>query len=147
MFGIILAAIDASGQRQAVLDQSIQIAARFGAVLHVVSVNDPGQHAELRAPDPIPEVFARIEKEITDLLATARAEAEEAGVVCHTHAPGGAAAEQIIRLARELECDLIVIGHRQLSWFRRLMEDSVARDLVIEAPCSVMIVACRGCSA
>lgn len=144
MFGIILAAIDASGQRQAVLDQSIQIAVRFGAVLHVVSVNDPGQHAELRAPDPIPEVFARIEKEIVVLLATAQAEAEGAGVVCHTHAPGGGAAEQIIGLARKLDCDLIVIGHRQLSWFGRLMENSVGRDVIAEAPCSVMIVAGRG---
>jgi nucleotide-binding universal stress UspA family protein len=140
MFKTILAAIDASEQRHAVIAQAADIASRFGSVLHVVSVCDLGQHPQLLVADPIPETFTVLQTDVRELLREATRQLEEAGLSCWTHAPDGSAAEQILQLAGRIHSDLIVIGHRQLSWLRRLVEKSVGRDLVAEAPCSIMIV-------
>lgn len=141
MIKTILVAIDASSQRHAVLDQAAVIASRFGADLHVISVRDLTQHWELSVADPVvPEIFTALETEFDRILEDATHQLEQAELTCRTHAPDGAAAEQIALLAKRIEADLIVIGHRQLSWLRRLVENSVGLDLIAEAPCNMMIV-------
>ncbi len=139
MFKTILVAIDASDQRHVVLAQAVEIASRFGAGLHVVSVRDLAQHWELTATDPVSEIFASLEAEAGNLLEDARQYLEKRGIVSRTHVLDGAAIEQIALLAEQLSADLIVIGHRHLSWLLRLVENSVARGLVARAPCSVLI--------
>ncbi len=140
MFKIILVAIDASDQRHTILAQAAEIAIRFEAELNVVSVCDLTQHSEMLAVDPIPEIFTTLEEGVGDLLAEARHQLQEAGVTCRTYALDGEIAGQIVSLAERICADLIVIGHRYLSWLRRLMESSVGRNLMAETPCNMMIV-------
>jgi nucleotide-binding universal stress UspA family protein len=144
MFKTILVAIDASDQRRAVLLQAAEISTRLGADLHVVTARDFAQHWELNLADPVPEIFATLEAEVAHLLEDARHQLEKTGIACRTHAPEGAAAEQIALLAGRIGADLIVIGHHHLSWLGRLVENSVGWDLVARAPCSIMIVLERG---
>lgn len=52
----------------------------------------------------------------------------------------GDPAVEIVRLAHIHHVDLIVIGNRGLTGMKRILEGSVSSQVVIDAPCSVLVV-------
>jgi nucleotide-binding universal stress UspA family protein len=64
----------------------------------------------------------------------------EAGFDATAHVREGDPAHQIIACAREREAGLIVVGTRGQTGLRRLLLGSVARNVVLHAPCSVLVV-------
>ncbi len=52
----------------------------------------------------------------------------------------GDPAVEIVRLAHIHQVDLIVIGNRGLTGMKRILEGSVSSQVVIDAPCSVLVV-------
>ena len=53
----------------------------------------------------------------------------------------GDSVEQISKFAKQIEADLIVVGHRHLdSWAQRWWRGSSTRSLIEFAPCSVLVV-------
>jgi len=140
MFRKILVAIDVTDQRHAVLDQAAAIAIRFNAELYLVSVRDFAQHWEVTMADPIPDVFATLERESSNILEEARQRTVNSGIMPQCYTLDGAAIEQIALLAGRINADLIVIGHRHLTRIRRLLGSSVAKGMLERAPCSLLIV-------
>jgi len=140
MLETILVAVDASDQKHAVLLHAAEITRRFGATLHVVSVYDLSQLAEMKMPDLVPEIFDTLETETKKLLEGARQLLDAWGIVSQCHFVQGSVVEQIVLLAKKLDVDLVVTGHRYVSGLRRLLERSAAKALIDESPCSVMIV-------
>ncbi|WP_411881692.1 universal stress protein [Polaromonas sp. YR568] len=56
----------------------------------------------------------------------------------------GETVDEIARYARQLEADLIVVGHRHLEgWAARWWRGSVSKSLIAQAPCSVLVVITR----
>jgi nucleotide-binding universal stress UspA family protein len=56
----------------------------------------------------------------------------------------GDAVDEITRYAREVDADLIVVGHKHLdSWAARWWRGSVSKTLIEHAPCSVLVVITR----
>jgi nucleotide-binding universal stress UspA family protein len=52
--------------------------------------------------------------------------------------------EEISRLAAELKCDLIVVGHKQKAAFgSRWWRGSVGKTLLDHAPCSIFVAQTR----
>jgi nucleotide-binding universal stress UspA family protein len=63
------------------------------------------------------------------------------GAVAVTHRLAeGKPAEEIVRAAQELECDLIVLGTQGRTGLRRLLMGSVAEKVVRQSPCPVVTV-------
>lgn len=62
------------------------------------------------------------------------------GVTIQRHLEEGEAAEQIIRVARAIGCDFIVMGSHGRSGLPRLLLGSVAEQVLREAACQVVIV-------
>lgn len=56
----------------------------------------------------------------------------------------GDPAEEIVRLANIYKADLIVIGSRGLTGLKRILEGSVSSQVVVDAPCSVLVVKSKG---
>lgn len=52
----------------------------------------------------------------------------------------GDPADAIVEAAREAEADLIVVGTRHRGILERLLIGSVSGELVVEAPCDVLVV-------
>lgn len=53
----------------------------------------------------------------------------------------GDSVEEIARCARQIEADLIVVGHKHLDgWAARWWHGSVSQSLIEDAPCSVLVV-------
>jgi len=52
----------------------------------------------------------------------------------------GDAVDEITRYAREVDADLILVGHKHLdSWAARWWRGSVSKTLIEHAPCSVLV--------
>jgi universal stress protein A len=52
----------------------------------------------------------------------------------------GKPAVEIIRLAASLKCDVIIVGHHQVPWWRGLWHRGVAQRIMGKAPCSVFLL-------
>ena len=56
----------------------------------------------------------------------------------------GEAVDEIVRFARKVDADLIVVGHKHLdSWAARWWRGSLSKSLIEHAPCSVLVVIAR----
>ena len=56
----------------------------------------------------------------------------------------GETVDEIARYARQIEADLIVVGHKHLEgWAARWWRGSVSKSLIADAPCSVLVVITR----
>jgi nucleotide-binding universal stress UspA family protein len=65
---------------------------------------------------------------------------EDASIEVEHRLVGGEPAEEIVRLAGELKCDLIVLGTHGRSGLPRMVLGSVAEQVVRKAPCPVLTV-------
>jgi nucleotide-binding universal stress UspA family protein len=62
------------------------------------------------------------------------------GIEARTTAPVGDAADEIVRIAREAEADVLVLGARGLNPVKRLVLGSVSTKVLHNAPCDLLIV-------
>jgi nucleotide-binding universal stress UspA family protein len=137
MFRKILHASDGSEGAEKALRLAIGLAKQEGAELHIVCVEE--------IPD-FPETIGEVknEKRIADrryraILRHAQALAEEAGVKPQTHLLTGHPVRDILRLAGELEADLLVIGATGHSTIYERLIGGRADKLVDLAPCPVLV--------
>lgn len=65
----------------------------------------------------------------------------DAGLTAHGDVVTGDAVIEISRSARQIQADLIVVGHKHLDgWAARWWRGSVSKALIEHAPCSVLVV-------
>lgn len=145
----IVLAEDGSGPAAAAADALTDLPIFAGADVHVVSVVDAS--FPLLMPDPTTVRSAldgvrAFEESLVALRARhaslARSRAETlalSGLHATWEQREGDAAVQLIAAARERRADCIVSGSRGHSGLRRLFLGSVARGVLLHAPCSVLI--------
>jgi nucleotide-binding universal stress UspA family protein len=147
MFTTIVVGTDGSETAGAAVAAAIDLAARVGARLDVVSAYEPSAVRRLReAPPEAPEspgdrqwaVSPREEVDATLREAAARAEA--AGVAVAVFAREGDPAGAILDVAEERGAGLIVVGHRGRTGAERFLLGSVPSKVSHHAPCSVLII-------
>ena len=103
-------------------------------LLHVSpNVAVPAREA-LREPEPGKEYYDRLRGELRRLQEAAAAVPSECRVA------EGHPATEILRTAREVGADLIVMGTHGRTGLRRLLMGSVAEQVVRQAPCPVLTV-------
>ena len=73
-------------------------------------------------------------------LDQARAYLAERGLEAELVPASGEPASAIVALAKERDADLIVVGMRKKGFFERLVEGSVAQDVMRRATCDVLAV-------
>jgi nucleotide-binding universal stress UspA family protein len=78
------------------------------------------------------------------ILADGLRQLEDAGHKASGEVLVGDAVDEITRHARQINADLIIVGHRHLdSWAARWWRGSTARALIEHAHCSVLVVITR----
>jgi nucleotide-binding universal stress UspA family protein len=107
-----------------------------GLAVTVVSVTEDG--GPYATGDTTALQAARGVTRATSAAATARLRA--AGVDATGQVREGDPAQQVIKVARERGAGLIVIGTRGRTGLRRLVLGGVARNVLLHAPCSVLVV-------
>jgi nucleotide-binding universal stress UspA family protein len=128
----ILLAYDGGEPAKRALDQTIELARKFGATVGVISVVPvhPG-----RAPiDPWDDRTVHAEE-----LLEARTLLREAGIEAELFEPGGDPAKLIESVADERGYDTIVVGSRGLNALTKMLQGSVSDHVASHAHATVVV--------
>ncbi|HVN66358.1 MAG TPA: universal stress protein [Methanomicrobiales archaeon] len=140
MFQSILVAIDGSQKSGAALDVAIGEAKVHGAALHVVYVIETGLFSSIPMDNTWEVIYGLLEKQGKEAQLAALKRAQAQGIGITTHLKEGHAGEEIIRLAREIGADLIVLGSHGKSDLDRIILGSVSSFVVSHSPVSTLVV-------
>ncbi len=140
-FHSILVPTDFSRQAAGAIDMAIDLATRYGSRLKLLHVFAP-------LGVIVPEGFVpagadeieRIVEATRERMEPDRARALASGIYVTCDTVQGAAATEIVEVAREGAHDLIVMGTHGRTGLRRLLLGSVAERVVRGAPCPVLVV-------
>jgi nucleotide-binding universal stress UspA family protein len=137
MYRRILVGLDGSAGSQVALRKAVLLTAESQARLHALAVEE---HLPRFAATVGEVEEARHEKDtfFNGVLATAKQVARKAGVELETKVAIGNAAKVIVEHAREMDVDLIVLGHTRSVWGNLL--GATADRVVDHAHCDVLVV-------
>jgi len=148
MYSRIICAIDGSDLSTKALNHAFVLAGKLGAELTVVTITDPAviiaPGAEAMMVDTS-NVIAELEKakeaSANTILADAGKLASGAGVTIKTlHLPSMPAAEGIVRGAKDVGADLIVMGSHGRRGLGRLLLGSQAAEVLAHSEIPVLII-------
>ncbi|MFC7214530.1 universal stress protein [Saliphagus sp. GCM10025334] len=136
MFDTVVVATDGSESVERAVEVGIDLAARFGADVHALSVVDASEVDA--SPEQLREEFrTALETHAEGALSSVR---DEAGPGITTAVREGRPAPEIVAYAREQDADLIVTGTRGRHGENRLLLGSVAERVVRTSPIPVLTV-------
>lgn len=136
----ICCAVDFSEASRSTFAEAIELARRFEAELHLVHVfmPPPGLAPGVVSAQPLAQIAA---DGMERVMAGWRAEAEAAlGATVRSHVVAGNPGDEIVRVARDAGCDLLVIGTHGRRGIPRIILGSVAEQIVRKAHCAVTVL-------
>ena len=140
MYKRILMAYNGTREGKAALLACTEIAAFAQAETHLLAVASMPSSMFLTEGVLPEELIEEEKKRMQDVLDEGLASLKERGYSVQGHLAVGEPVEEICRLAGELKCDLIVVGHKQKQSFAaRWWRGSVGATLLDYAPCSVLV--------
>jgi nucleotide-binding universal stress UspA family protein len=143
----MLLATDGSEEAELATRSTVELANSTGSELHVVYVEPLPDFVKYDAGTPgyDRELYEMIEEEGREKLRKITWRVKVAGgTVAEAHLRMGAVADEIIRLADELEADLVVVGSRGLGRITRALVGSVSESVFRHAHRPVMVVRAKG---
>ncbi len=137
-FKTILLGFDGSEGARRALDRAAALASLGGGELHLVAVGRLPEYAESRAE--VDEAREQAEAYYARHLDEAARLLRQRGLVACQHFAFGKPSEEILRVAREVEADLIVLGTHPHHPLRRRLLGATADKVVDHADCAVLSV-------
>src|SRR5436305_1304050 len=136
----VLAPVDFSERSIETLELAAGIAKQFGANLHMAHVYEPDMPLTtiMAMPLALPavDVAPGVRRHLRDVAKRTGIELPAAFI----HAVEGRPFEEICRLARQREIDLIVVATRGNTGLKHLLLGSTAERIVRYSPCPVLVV-------
>ena len=141
MYQNILVATGGSPWSEAAVAYATAIAARTGATLRILTVLvNPGAYANPDVMGGADLMADIVEQEGQALLARAAEQAQQAGVACETQWSWGSVPHAILEAAAEKPHDLVVLGARLLTGWKRLRLGHIANTVAAKAQQPVLVV-------
>ena len=137
MYHTILLAFDGSPDGREALTQAETLASACGATVHLLAVIDPTEN--MLIVEAMPSVSDNRPFVIQAVLDEGVKRLRGAGCVAAGELKYGKPTEQIILSAREMDADLIVVGHRDQGTLARWLNGSVGESILHGPPCSVLV--------
>ena len=134
----IICAVDLHHDSRALLDSAVSLAGRLGAeltLLHVVATGEP--QTIVSPPERIQGMLTEASLPLRDLAETAATVLGRSIAIRVEHGHPDA---EVLRVARETGCDLLVLGTHGRRGLGRALFGSVAEKVVRAAPCPVLTV-------
>jgi nucleotide-binding universal stress UspA family protein len=136
----ILVPLDFSPASMEALDYAVSLAKQFHAATHLVHVYPPDEASSVPGAGRLllqsADAIERLNEELTNVhrkhVLTFRPE--------NCHIRRGRPYQEIVRLAREIDADLIALSTRGHSGLKRVLLGSTAERVVRSAPCPVLVV-------
>lgn len=130
MFSTIVIGLDGSETAKHACRDGVELAKELDASIHFVTAYSDSSTSESEVTEERTEA-----EQLLDRTADACGVAD--GVT--NHALRGSPAATILKVAEEVDADLIVVGNRGMTGVRRVL-GSVASAVTTQAPCNVMVV-------
>ncbi len=141
MYKHVLVATGGSPWSDAAVSYGIALAARIGAKLQILTVlTNPGSYATPDVMGATDMIVDLVERQGQELLAEAATQAAASGVDCTTLRRWGGIPEAILQTAAEEQCELIVMGSRMVSGWKRLQLGRIANAVASKAQQPVLVV-------
>lgn len=141
IFRRILVPLDYSQHSDEALAVAEDLAEQLGAELHLVHAFEIPVPIVTPYEVAIPENYIEpVRQEATRRLEQAREKVAARGLAVKAHLTESPAASAIVRVAEEIDADLIVMGTRGNTGLKHLLLGSVAERTLRTAPCSVLTV-------
>ena len=137
MYRRILVGYDGSAAGRKAFDVALELAAKHGAELYVLSVARPPEVGDDVETEAVIENSRQYHRR---MLAELKSSVAAKGVKTHFEVAVGHPAEQIIFDADRHAADLIVVGHRGRSKLARFLLGSVSERVVQYAEHPVLVV-------
>ncbi len=140
MYKRILMAYNGTHEGRTALFACAEIAAFAKAETHLLAVASMPSSMFLTEGFLPEELIEEEKKRMQEVLDEGLDTLKERDFVVSGHLAVGEPVEEISRLAAELKCDLIVLGHKQKhSFAARWWRGSVGASLLDYAPCSILV--------
>jgi len=138
----VVVGVDGSPESIDAAGVAVALAHSCSAKLFIVTVVRPpeGWWGIVGSPptaEALGDSLSQAQRDILDLVLRS---VDLSGLNYETDEEIGDPAAQIIDLCRRVDADLLVVGRRGASLFRRMVVGSVANHVVHEAPCPVLVV-------
>jgi nucleotide-binding universal stress UspA family protein len=139
MFKKILVGNDGSEGAKKALKVAIEMAKRYGAELHSISVEEDLPHYAATVREVL-EAKAEKNGYFTKINEEAKEIAAREGIVLHTKVIAGHEVEAIVDYTKEHHFDLVVIGFMGHSKIYGRIWGSTSQNITRLVPCTVMVV-------
>jgi len=144
MFNKILLAYNGSREGKSALLACAEIASFAHSETHLLAVAGMPSSMFLTEGFLPEELLEEEKKRAQEILNEGIAQLKQKGFTVTGHLAVGEPVEEICRLATELKCDVIVVGHQQRASFAtRWWRGSVGKTLLDLAPCSIFVAQTR----
>jgi nucleotide-binding universal stress UspA family protein len=137
MYQKILVAYDGSPDGREALAQAGNLASKSGATVRLLAIIDPSENmlaAEGMSVVPDNQRFV-----VQSVLDAGVRRLQSVGCAATNDVKFGNPSVQIVLSAREMNADLIVVGHRDQGALARWLNGSVGASILHHAPCSVLV--------
>jgi nucleotide-binding universal stress UspA family protein len=139
MFEKILVAIDGSTYSYKALSDAIEIAKMASAKISLIHVYVPGSTFSRSTRRPFYEL---LKEEGDKIIENGKAIAKNEGLDVETLLIEGDPVEQIVKVAKDGQFDLVVIGARGVGKVTALLLGSVSQGVANNVHCRVLITKC-----
>jgi nucleotide-binding universal stress UspA family protein len=139
MYRKILLAYDGTNYSDAVLRRGAELAALCKAELHLLSIVVPTASMAIAESFGPSDVLGFEQRELERMVGAAVLEIQGRGLAVASSVRIGDPAAAIVDYAREVEADLIVIGHEGAGALTRWLQGSVGDQLLHHLPCSLLV--------
>jgi nucleotide-binding universal stress UspA family protein len=142
MYKVIVVGTDGSPRADVAVREALALAQAGGATLHLVHVVPATTMLGAEHVDPAASAAAleEMHDEGERICSRVAKEAEQEGVSTETHNVRGDPADVLIKVAKAVDADLIVVGNRGMTGVKRFVLGSVPNKVAHRCPCSVLIV-------
>ena len=138
MYKKILHGLDGSAGSLRALEEALDLAKRYGAELHTVSVEEVPHYTEtigefIEEKEALNGTFKEALKKAREMAATT-------GVAVHCHVIVGHEVKTFVEFIKQQQFDLLVIGFMGHSALYDRVMGSTCQSLVRLSPCTVLVV-------
>jgi nucleotide-binding universal stress UspA family protein len=137
----ILVAVDSSTGVERIINMAVRMGrAMPGATIHILHVFRQSRLDRARAGAPPPPSSDAIEDAKEYLTHCAKDLRRKTRCTVVQHFVMGDVADEILRLAKELDIDMLVVGTHDYVGFERFLLGSVAESLMRKVGCPILVV-------
>jgi nucleotide-binding universal stress UspA family protein len=140
MYGNILLAYDGSPDGREALAQVKSLASMSGSTVRLLAIIDPAENMAI--VEGMSGVLDHQHRERTiahSALDAAVRRLQGVGCTVSKEIKYGNPAQEIVLYAKEMNADLIVVGHRDQGMLARWLSGSVGESILHHPPCSVLV--------